>query len=404
MKKLLILLAASVLIIFSGCDKEDIPELDNLSSKTKALIDSDNVFGFDLFQRVLVDAEPDENLCLSPLSISLALAMTYNGASGDTQIAMEETLKLAGFTRDEINGLYRDLTQALLSDDPKVQMEIANSIWYRDSYTILDDFVLRNETYYDALVKSLDFTDPGSKDVINGWVSDKTHEKIESIVDQISPESFMFLINAIYFKGTWKYEFDEEETLDLPFYLEDGTTEQVPSMKQEADLNMLKTEVFNAVELPYGKGNWAMYVMVPNGSHQLGEITSTLDNDAWKGYLVEFQEVKDVKLQLPKWKSEYETSLKPVLTDMGMSVAFSSAADFSDIAPGLPLSISDVKHKTFIEVNEEGTEAAAVTSVEINLTSIGGDYFSANRPFVYLIAEKTTGAILFAGRVLDPSK
>ena len=174
-------------------------------------------------------------------------------------------------------------------------------------------------------------------------------------------------------------------------------------MKQEADLNMMKTEVFNAVELPYGKGNWAMYVLVPHDSHKVREITAILDNDSWKNYLPMFHEVKEVKLQLPKWKSEFETSLVPVLTDMGMGVAFTDAADFSDIAPGLPLRISDVKHKTFIEVNEEGTEAAAVTSVEIELTSISGEFFIADRPFVYLIAEKTTGSILFAGRVMDPS-
>ncbi len=403
MKNILIVSVISLVFLFSACDKEDIPELVNLPQKTKALIDSDNEFGFDLFQRIISDAKPDENLCVSPFSISLALAMTYNGTGGDTRIAMEETLKLAGFTRDEINELYRDLTLALLSDDPKVQLEIANSIWYRNDFTILEDFILRNETYYDALVQSLDFSDPGSKDVINDWVSDQTHEKIEEIVDKISPQSFMFLINAIYFKGTWQYEFDEKETQDRPFYLQDGSSKQVPSMKLEADLNMLKTEVFNAVELPYGKGNWAMYVLVPNGSHKLGEITSSLDNDAWKEYLSEFAEIKEVKLQLPKWKSEFEISLVPVLTDMGMGVAFSDAADFSDILPGAALFISDVKHKTFIEVNEEGTEAAAVTSVEISFTSITGEYFLADKPFVYLIAEKTTGAILFAGRVMDPS-
>ncbi len=403
MKKILIVALMSVIIIVTGCDKEDIPELGNLPQKTKALIDSDNDFGFDLFQRVIADAKPDENLCVSPLSISLALAMTYNGAAGETGIAMEETLKLAGFTRDEINKLYRDLTLALVSDDPKVNLGIANSIWYRNDFHILEDFVLRNEAYYNAQVQSLDFADPGAKDVINDWVSDQTHKKIESIVDQISPQSFMFLINAIYFKGTWQYEFDEKETQDRPFYLESGISKQVPSMKQEADLNMMKTEVFNAVELPYGKGNWAMYVLVPHDSHKVREITAILDNDSWKNYLPMFHEVKEVKLQLPKWKSEFETSLVPVLTDMGMGVAFTDAADFSDIAPGLPLRISDVKHKTFIEVNEEGTEAAAVTSVEIELTSISGEFFIADRPFVYLIAEKTTGSILFAGRVMDPS-
>ena len=403
MRRLLTILLIPAFVFFMACDKENVPGIEDLPTKTKALINSDNDFGFELLKKVISETDPAENLCVSPLSVSLALAMTYNGAAGDTQIAMEETLKLAGFTREEINELYRDLVLAMISDDPKVKMEIANSIWYRNEYTILDDFIQRNEVYYDALVESLDFTDPGAKDVINGWVSDKTHKKIESIVDQISPESFMFLINAIYFKGTWTYEFDKKDTQDLAFYLEDGTVKDVPMMKQEADLNMLKTDLFNAVELPYGKGNWAMYVLLPNQVYKIGDILEELDSDTWSGYLSDFHEVKEVKLQLPKWKSEFEVSLNQVLTDMGMGLAFTTQADFSDIAPGLPLSISDVKHKTFIEVNEEGTEAAAVTSVEIVLTSIQGEYFVVNKPFIYLITEKTTGAILFAGRIMDPS-
>ncbi len=404
MKKIAFVSILSFAFLFFACDKKDIPGLDELPLKTKQLIDSDNDFGFDLFQLVSADAEPGENICVSPLSISLALAMTYNGAGGDTQIAMEEALRLAGFSRDEINELYRGLEQSLVTDDPKVQVEIANSIWYRNDFEILSDFVQRNEIYYDAKVESLDFSDPLSKDIINEWVSEKTYDKIESIVDQISPESFMFLINAIYFKGTWQYEFDKKGTVNRPFYFEDGTVNEVPAMKLEADLNLYKSEIFNAVELPYGKGNWVMYVLVPNMTHRVDEIISSLDNDSWKSYLPMFQETKEVKIQLPKWKSEYETSLVPVLQNMGMGVAFTSAADFSGILPGAPLFISDVKHKTFIEVNEEGTEAAAVTSVEIVLTSIQGEFFTVDKPFVYLIAEKTTGSVLFAGRVMDPAK
>jgi serine protease inhibitor len=203
MRNILILALLSGFILLTGCGKEEGPELGSLSQKTKALIESDNDFGFDLFQRVMADAKPNENLCVSPLSVSLALAMTYNGAAGETGKAMEETLKLAGFTRDEINSLYRNLRLALISDDPMVKLGIANSIWYRNDFSILDDFVTRNEIYYNAQVQSLNFADPGTKDIINDWVSDQTNDKIESIVDQISPQSFMFLINAIFFKVTW---------------------------------------------------------------------------------------------------------------------------------------------------------------------------------------------------------
>lgn len=402
MKKILFWVPIVLAVILSGCDKEDTPSLNELPAKTKQLTDADNEFGFELFKHVNSGLKEDENMAVSPLSVSLALAMTYNGAAGDTRISMEETMKLAGLTRDEINNLYRELTMALLSDDPKVKLEIANSIWYRDDFEILADFIERNEVYYDAMVKSLDFSDPGAKDIINDWVAAKTHDKIDTIIDQISSESFMFLINAIYFKGTWQYEFDEKETESRNFYLGDGNSIQVPTMKMEADLNMMKSDLFNAVELPYGKGNWVMYVLVPNGEYGVNDLIAGLDNASWKEYLTEFYEQKEVKLQLPKWKSEFEYSLKPALKDMGMGISFTDAADFSDILPGAPLRISEVKHKTFIEVNEEGTEAAAVTSVEIELTSISGDYFHVDKPFVYIISEKTTGAILFAGRVMNP--
>lgn len=392
----------SLSIIFIGCNKEELPELQELSPKTKELINSDNDFGFDLLQRINAETKPGENMCVSPLSVSLALAMTYNGADGDTEDAMKDALKLAGFTTDEINELYRDLTQALISDDPRVQLEIANSIWYRNDFIILDDFIERNEVYYDAKVDALDFADPGAKDIINDWVSDKTHKKIESIVDQISAQSFMFLINAIYFNGKWTYEFDKDDTQELSFYKEDGTISDVPTMRLEADLNMLQTEIFDAVQLPYGKGNIAMYVLLPNEIYRVNDVIEALNNESWAEYLDSFYEQEEVKLQLPKWKSEFEVTLNTMLMDMGMEVAFTDFADFSRILPGAPLKISKVKHKTFIEVNEEGTEAAAVTSVEINLTSISGKYFNVNKPFVYLIAEKNTGAVLFAGKVMDP--
>lgn len=402
MKLRFLIAVLSLSIVFIGCDKEELPKLNELSPKTKELINSDNNFGFELLKRINAETEAGENMCISPLSVSLAMAMTYNGAGGDTEIAMRDALKFSGFTTEEINELYRDLTLALVSDDPKVKLEIANSIWYRNDFTILDDFVDRNEVYYDARVDALNFADPGSKDIINGWVSDKTHKKIESIVDQISAESFMFLINAIYFKGQWTYEFDKDETSDLSFYKENGTVSDVPTMRLEADLNMLKTDLFDAIELPYGKGNVAMYVLLPSELSKVDDVIEALDHESWTDYLDSFYEQKEVKLQIPKWKSEFEMTLNPMLMDMGMEVAFSDAADFSRILPGAPLRISKVKHKTFIEVNEEGTEAAAVTSVEIELTAIMGEYFTVNKPFVYLIAEKNTGSVLFAGKVMDP--
>jgi len=338
---------------------------------------------------------------ISPLSISLALSMTYNGAEGDTKLAMEETMEMTGLAREEINSINKQLVTALINHDPSVTLEIANSIWYRDEYSILPDFITRNETYYDAQVRALDFADPGTVDVINGWVAEKTHDKIDKIVEQISPESFMFLINAIYYKGNWRYEFDPKETSDRSFFLEDGTVVDVPMMSAELDVNLFRNELFTALELPYGKGNWSMVFFLPNWEHRVDEIMEELSEENWNTWLGSLSPQTEVDVAIPKFTFEYEKSLKDVLMALGMEVAFTTAADFTGILPGGQLLISDVKHKTFVEVNEEGTEAAAVTSVEIELTSIGNG-FTANKPFLFFIVERSSGTILFSGKLMNP--
>lgn len=397
-----ILAVAFLTAALISCDKEDtqVKPL-NLPLKAGEVIKADNTFGFDLYQKLAVDAEPGTNVMISPLSVSQALAMTYNGANGATRIAMENALQTAGIDRDELNELNKTLVDALLSHDPKVILEIANSIWYRQEYDILQDFIKRNKDFYNADVRPMDFSAANCKDIINGWVDDKTHGKISEIVKEIKPESFMFLINAIYFKGTWTYEFAKKDTHTEPFYLEDGTTKQVNMMKQELDLNTLSNEWFNSVELPYGKGNWRMFLFLPAGDKKLAEIEGRFTQENWEQWLKSYQESKEVRLYLPRFTFAYEESLKKVLASMGMDVAFSDQADFTGILPGGGLLISDVKHKTFVEVNEEGTEAAAVTSVEIEFTSIG-NYISFNRPFLFVIAERSTGAILFIGKLVNP--
>lgn len=400
MKKIAFALLSG-LFFWSSCDKEVEPVPLNLPLKTQEIIASDNTFGLNLFRDVLENAEQSENVMISPLSVSLALTMTYNGAEGDTRIAMEQAMEMTGLNRDEINQLNQQLVEALLAHDPSVTLEIANSIWYRDDFTVKPSFVEVNQTYYDAVVNAMDFSDPGTIEVINQWVADQTHERIEKIVDQINGNSFMFLINAIYFKGNWRYEFDKKETRDGEFYVSADEQVLVPMMHQELDLNMCRQDLFTAVELPYGKGNWSMFVFVPEGDHHLDDLVSELNSDNWNQWMDQFYPTTEVNLTLPKFTFEYETSLADALKAMGMDVAFSSQADFSGMLDGGGLLISDVKHKTFVEVNEEGTEAAAVTSVEIELTSIG-NYFSVNRPFLFVIAEKSSNAILFAGRVVKP--
>ena len=401
-KKICLIAVVLSLIFCASCTQEDPPTPLNLPAEASQVIASSNAFGFELFKQVIRNAEAGKNVMVSPLSVSLALSMTYNGAAGETRTAFEQTLMIGDLGRDQFNDVNKQLVTALLAHDSRVILEIANSIWYRQEYQILQGFIDRNQNFYNADVRPSDFDDPRTLDKINGWVDEKTHHKIDKIIDQINPESFMFLINAIYFKGTWEYEFDKKETRDADFSLGEDAYVSVPFMHQKMDIDMLSNDLFSAVELPYGKGNWRMYLFLPNPDRSLDDLVGQLTIANWTNWINAFTPSKEVSVSIPKFKFSFEQSLNDALTVMGLGVAFTSEADFRDMAPGLPLSISQVKHKTFIEVNEEGTEAAAVTSVEIVLTGIG-NFFFANRPFLYTIVEKSTGTILFIGQVVNPS-
>ncbi|MBW6535390.1 MAG: serpin family protein [Mariniphaga sp.] len=407
MKTKSVLILVMVLLL-AGCNLPgNTPDEElNVTEKTARLIEAENIFGFELYQNVFASEKEYENIMVSPLSVSLALAMTYNGADGETKTAMEKTLKVYGLTPEDINTSYRHLVNALKSLDPKVLLEIANAIFYRDDFQVENEFVSINKNYYDAEVSALDFgNEQHSLETINGWVAEKTHDKIESIIDRISRKHVMFLLNAIYFKGTWQKEFNEESTEKLPFYLENGENIQTEMMQRLDTLAYASNDLFSAIELNYGKGNYNMYVFLPETGRTLDEIVNKLDKDNWETWMKSFQETQSVDIKLPKFKYEYEIMLNDVLTEMGMGIAFTGGADFTGINRNGELNIDYVKHKSFIEVNEEGTEAAAVTVVAIERTSVGGPQkvpFVVNRPFFYAITEKSTGTVLFMGTVKNP--
>jgi len=339
---------------------------------------------------------------ISPTSIALALAMTYNGAAGDTKTAMEATLQKAGLTTEEINTGYKSLIDALVSVDPKVLLEIANSIWYDKNFSVLQSFVDVNQQYYNALVSPLDFAAASAPAAINDWVNDKTHGKIPEVIQGIPGDVVMYLINTIYFKGKWKFEFEKDNTEVEPFTLKNGDTEQVPFMKQETSLPALQNALFSMVELPYGQGNFVMDVMLPNENHTTDEIVAALNPENWDSWIASLTD-RNINIWFPKFKFNYKNELNDELSDLGMGIAFSDMADFSGINGTGGLAISRVLHKSFVEVNEEGTEAAAVTVVEIIETSAGpGNEFKIDRPFLFAIREVKTGSVLFMGRVQNP--
>ena len=369
------------------------------------LVDANNGFGIKMFYE-LAGAEPEKNIFISPASIITALAMTYNGADGETREAMEKTLMFEGMSMEEVNEAFADLLTILQNPDPKVELVVANSLWAREGIAFNEDFLKRNEDYFGAKVTELDFNDSGAAATINKWVQEQTRDKIDSIVNPpINPETVLFLINAIYFKGEWSDPFDPDLTGNRDFNLPDGSVKETPVMIKNDDFRYLETDDFQAVSLPYGKNERvSMYIFLPASDSSLEQFYGEMNLLNWKRWIASFGSMEG-EVGLPRFKFEYETSLKDALAALGMGIVFDeSAADFSGMHPVPPnLYISEVKHKTFIEVNEEGTEAAAVTSVEVGMTAMPETFsMIIDRPFFFAIADDMTGSILFMGSVLNP--
>jgi serpin B len=405
--KFILILMALLTATVPGCnlnDPADAPDFE-VSEKSARLIDANNQFGFELFQQVYAWEEESENIMVSPLSLALALAMTYNGAEGTTKQAMEKTLRVSGLSTSEINESYQSLVKNLQSVDPRVLLEIANAIFYRKDFSVESNFVQVNQTHYNAEVSALDFASPSALLTINGWVDNKTRGKIPFIIDQITPSHVMFLLNAIYFKGTWTKEFNPKSTVKQNFTTGSGSTVETDLMHRVDTLDYLRNDLFSAIRLSYGKENYNMYVILPEPEETIENVISKLNKENWTTWMKQFKKTNTVDIMLPRFKFPYEIELNDVLTDMGMGIAFGSAADFRGINRGGVLNIDYVKQKTFVEVNEEGTEAAAVTVVAIERTSVGPSktYFHVTRPFLFAITEKTTGAVMFIGTVKNPA-
>lgn len=371
-----------------------------LTDSEKELTTSDNGFGFKLFSEI-VKEEKDKNVFISPLSVSMALGMTYNGANGSTKEAMQKTLGFDGLSTQEINASYKSLIELLTDLDPKVIFQIANSIWYRQGLSFEEDFLNLCKEYFDAEVRGLDFGDPNAKDTINLWVDTHTNGKIKEIVKDIYADDVMFLINAIYFKGTWTYQFDKDETRDDSFTLPDGSKEPCKMMELKADsLQYFSNADFQCIDLTYGDGYFSMTIFLPRPGKNIDSLIAEFNEENWDKWMNSFSVQKGV-LELPKFKITYGIKLNDVLKALGMGIAFTGYADFSKMSPE-GLCISRVRHKTFIEVNEEGTEAAAATSVGMTYEG-GGFYMRVDHPFVFVIRENNSQTILFMGKIVEPT-
>ncbi len=372
------------------------------STEVNPVILANTRFGFKLFTE-LYRQKANENIFISPTSINAALSMTYNGAKAETQSAIANTLEIANIPLEQVNQGHSNLQKALANADPKVQVNIANSLWLNKTTAFLPDFIQRVAESYSAELSQLDFSDPNSLATINNWVKTNTNDKIEKIVEQVDPNQIMFLINAVYFKGLWAKPFAKDATKEAAFTLLDGSRKQHPLMNQFGDYRYYETDTFQAVSLPYGTGRWSFYVFLPKPNVTLASFYENLTPESWEQWLNQFRLVPG-SITLPRFQLEYEIVLNQALKSLGMEVAFDpEKADFSAMTDENAY-ISQVQHKTFIEVNEAGTEAAASTSVGIVATSMPPPPFKmvVDRPFFSVIRDEQTGTILFMGSIVDP--
>lgn len=368
-------------------------------------------FGFHLFSK-LVKNDERKNVFISPTSISLALAMTCNGAEGSTQLAMSRTLGMDSLDIPEVNDSYDSLLSFLSHPDSLVQLQIANSIWANKDFIFKSDFIDKSNTHYRAEVQNLDYADPSSPPAINSWVSQKTHGKITKIVDRIEPDALLILLNAIYFKGVWSDKFDGKNTRDKDFHLPGGGEKKVRMMRRAGQYQYLRGYKFQAISLPYGTGRMSLDVVLPDSGVLPEEFYGKiLNKQNWEELLSQLQLMQGT-IELPRFKLENDFRLNDPLISLGMGEAFDpSRADFRGMCyvnGDQIVYISEVLHKTYVEVNEEGSEAAAVTKVEMAQTA--GLQPSppppfrmiVNRPFFVAIRDNTTGLLLFIGSIVDP--
>ncbi|CAG7629334.1 serpin family protein [Paenibacillus allorhizosphaerae] len=396
--------------LLASCGKPSDISLDKRAEAASALdariVKAQNAFGLSLHRQMVLE-DKGSNVFLSPTSVSMALAMTYNGSAGDTKRVMAATLGWTGMSAEEVNQGYKTVKALLEKTGKGVELNVANSLWGRKGKPFHKAFLELNRSFYDAKVTELDFNNPKAHETINSWVDKQTRNKIPSILNKpLNPDDDLVLVNAIYFKGQWKDEFAPSSTKEESFKLIDGTDKKVSMMSRTGTYEYLQEKGFQAIRLPYGEGQMSMLVILPDESSSLSALHDLLWSDATRWQKPFERKVGEIRL--PSFKLEYGKPLDKALQSMGMGLAYDPGkADFSGIASVPPnLYVGQVMHKTFLEVNEKGTEAAAATSVTMKTASAevpkAPFLMNVNRPFFMAIEDSQTGAWLFAGSIYSP--
>ncbi|MGC4233289.1 MAG: serpin family protein [Niabella sp.] len=400
-------------IMLSSCSKSNTPEeterrqQSNVQHPIELAAPVANVFtdfSFHFFKTLQSETGAGKDIFVSPLSLHIALGMLVNGAQGETKSQIIKALRSESLSQEELNNAYKTLLTELPKADPLVKMALANAIFYKNGFTVEQAFLNTMENTFNAQITGLPFI-PSDKDIINKWASDNTNGKIPKVLDEIKPEHIMFLLNALYFKGDWRSQFDKKNTKDQPFYLEGGGQKTVKMMNQKDTFGLASGNDFTALQMPYGNGQFCATLILPNTGKSLTSVLNKMNADAW-GQLQNSFYTRSVEVGLPKFRLEQEFELNEILKSMGMVKAFNTSAELDGLGKLKPLYVGFVKQNTFAAVDEEGTEAAAVTIIGVETTSAPSapPKFICDRPFGFIISEKTSNTILFMSRIMDPKE
>lgn len=394
--------AIALCILLGRCTKDEATPRGMAVEVSPQIAARTTDFAFDFFKNVKATQPAQDNLFVSPLSLHMAMGMLLNGAEGETAQQIAKTLKMDGVSHNDLNEAYKALLRGLPNADPKVELGLANSVWYRNTFQVETNFLNVLRQSFDAEVAGLNFNDPSAKDKINGWASSKTNGKIPKVIDEIRPEHVLFLMNALYFKGDWKYQFNPESTSDAPFQLADNSEKTVKMMSLKENFKVAHQANYSAVQLPYANGQFNLTLLIPDPGTSANQVIDGLSATAWNELRTSLLKEANVRVGLPRFTLEYEIKLNDALVAMGMPKAFTDAAELGKINPTAPLTVNFVKQNTYLGIDEKGTEAAAVTTIGVGVTSVGPDPYICNRPFVLLISENTSNTILFMGRIMNP--
>lgn len=354
----------------------------------------------------LAAKKPDSNVVISPYSVSTALSMAYNGAGSKTKSEMQNVLDYTGLSDEAVNQQNSSLYKSLMHVNPSSELTVANAMFANKNFEFVKGFMDSNQKYYGAKLETLDFADLSTVNKINNWVKDNTKSKIPSILDKVAPDAILYLVNAVYFKGVWLDEFKKDETQPVDFKLSNGSKKTVEMMNRSAKMSYFAGNNFQAVMLPYKDKRLQMCIFLPDKKSNITAFINSLTPENWSEWREQFRK-EEGHLGLPRFKVEYKTELSEVLKAAGMPCAFEdNCADFKKMIEQNAM-ISRVLHKTYLEVNEKGTEAAAATAVEMMPTSAAMNpkppfEMICDRPFVVAIRDEKTNAILFVGAIVDP--